>query len=104
VPEPTTGWPASAGRRWLLRVSWAETASLLVLLANLATMHLPAVASAVGPVHGTLYLACIATTLLQPVPSSARWLSVVPAVGGWLALRRADRDDRRRAAASMMEG
>jgi hypothetical protein len=94
VSEPAAGsgdWRTSAGRTWLRRVSWAETCSLLVLLANLATVHLPAVASAVGPLHGTLYLACIATTLLLPVPRAARWLSAVPGVGGLLALRRADR-------------
>lgn len=104
MSEPTTEWRASVGRRWLRRVFWAETATLLALVVNLATVHLPAVASAVGPVHGTLYLACIAITLLLPVPNSARWLSAVPVVGGLLALRRADRADRQRAAASMMAG
>lgn len=83
-------WRTSAGRLWLRRVSWAETVSLLVLLGNLATAHVPAVASAVGPLHGTLYLACIAITLLLPVPKGSRWLSAVPGVGGLLALRRAD--------------
>jgi hypothetical protein len=94
VSEPTPAWRTSAGRRWLRRVSWAETASLLVLVVNLATVHVPAVASVVGPVHGTLYLACIAVPLLLPMPASARWLAAVPGVGGLLALRRADRADR----------
>jgi len=87
VSEP---WHTSAGRTWLRRVSWAETVSLAVLLVNLATVHLPAVASAVGPLHGTFYLACIATTLLQPMPAAARRLAAVPGIGGLLALRRAD--------------
>ena len=32
-----------------------ETVSLVVLLVNLATAHLPAVTSAVGPLHGFAY-------------------------------------------------
>ena len=64
-----------------------ETASLVVLLANLATVHVPAVASAVGPVHGFCWLVVIALTWQLPLPRRRRWLAVVPAVGGLLVLR-----------------
>lgn len=65
-----------------------ELVSLVVLLGNLATVHVPALASLLGPVHGCAYLATIALTV-----SRAGWrsrpvaLSLVPAIGGWLAVR-----------------
>ncbi|MEO3749938.1 hypothetical protein [Streptomyces sp. B6B3] len=61
-----------------------EAGSLVVLLANLATVHVPAVASLVGPVHGMAYLVAIATA-----PPGARWRAVIPGIGGLLAARRA---------------
>ena len=71
-----------------------EATSLLLLLANLATLHLPAVASLVGPVHGTAYLTVIATSLLAPAAGRARWRALVPGVGGLLALRAPERRGR----------
>ncbi|WP_245724547.1 DUF3817 domain-containing protein [Micromonospora citrea] len=66
-----------------------EAASLAVLLANLATVHIPAVATLGGPVHGASYLAVIVCTWLTTAATpAARWLAVVPGVGGLLALRR----------------
>ena len=65
-----------------------EVASLLVLLVNLATAHVAVLASAVGPIHGTAYLVVIAATALRPgAPRAARWWSVLPGFGGWIALR-----------------
>ena len=78
----------SVDLRWLRLASWAETVSLVVLLVNLGTVHVAAVASLMGPVHGCAYLATIATASLLPLPPRARWLTVVPGVGGLLALRR----------------
>ena len=74
--------------RWFRLASWAETVSLLVLLGNLATVHVAALASLLGPVHGCAYLATIATAFLLPLPRRTRLLTLVPGVGGLLALRR----------------
>jgi hypothetical protein len=64
-----------------------EAVSLLVLLVNLFTIHLAGVAAATGPIHGTAYLAVIASALLLPGASrTARFLAAVPGVGGGLAL------------------
>ena len=41
-----------------------------------------------GPVHGTAYLATIAAASLLPLPRATRLLTLVPGVGGLLALRR----------------
>jgi Domain of unknown function (DUF3817) len=66
-----------------------EAFSLGVLLVNLVTVHARPVTELVGPLHGTAYLAVIATTLLVPAASaSAKWCALVPGVGGLLALRR----------------
>ena len=74
--------------RWLRLASWAETVSLLVLLVNLATVHVPGVASLMGPVHGTAYLATVAAAFLLALPRSPRLLTLVPGLAGLLALRR----------------
>ena len=66
-----------------------EAASLTVLLVNLLTLHVEAVTSLGGPVHGTAYLAVIACTWLRSATTKARWLAVVPGVGGLLAVREA---------------
>lgn len=62
----------------------AEAGTLVVLLANLATVHVDAVSSLFGPLHGTAYLVTIALTWR----TAARWVAVIPGVGGLLALRR----------------
>ena len=81
MSEPST--------KWLRRVAWAETASLLALLVNLATVHVAEVAALLGPLHGCCYLATICTALLVPLPRPAVWLTLVPGIGGLLALRAA---------------
>lgn len=65
-----------------------EAVSLLALLVNVATVHTDVITSLGGPVHGTAYLAVIACTWLTPATATARWLAVVPGVGGLLALSR----------------
>lgn len=77
--------------RWLVISSVIETVSLVVLLANLATVHVPQVASAAGPVHGFAYLTTIATAFLLPLDTRTRLLTLLPAIGGLLALSRARR-------------
>ena len=61
--------------------------SLALLLINLSTAHLPAVAAGLGPVHGFCYLVVIALAWQLPAPTRVRALSLVPAVGGLLVVR-----------------
>ena len=75
--------------RWLRWTSVLEALSLAVLLINLATVHHPVVTSTTGPLHGFAYLATIAIAFLLPLPTGTRLLTLVPGVGGLLALRRA---------------
>ena len=74
--------------RPLAAAATVETLSLAALLANLATAHVPWIASALGPVHGFCYLVVIALAWQLPAPARVRVLSSVPAVGGLLVLRR----------------
>ena len=75
----------------VLRVLGAvELLSVLLLFGNLATVHDEAVASAVGPLHGMVYLAVIVTALALARGRRRVWLlALVPAVGGLLAERAA---------------
>jgi hypothetical protein len=67
-----------------------ELASVLVLFGNLATVHHEAVASAVGPLHGMVYLAVVVTALAVARGRHRVWLlALIPAVGGLLAERAA---------------
>ena len=70
-------------------VSALELVSLVVILTNRFTVHSPAITSSGGPVHGLLYVSTIVFALLLPFPRSAKWLAVIPGIGGLLALRRA---------------
>ncbi|WP_214412045.1 hypothetical protein [Sphaerisporangium fuscum] len=67
-----------------------ECSSLTVLLINLFTIHMKAISSLVGPLHGAAYLAVITATALAPstASSGARWRAAIPAIGGLLALWR----------------
>ncbi|MFF5262073.1 DUF3817 domain-containing protein [Actinomadura viridis] len=65
-----------------------EAVSLVVLLANLATVHAEVITSLGGPIHGTSYLAVIAAAWMIPAAPAARWRALVPGVGGLLVLRR----------------
>jgi hypothetical protein len=76
----------------LLRISArVEFASLVLLLANLATVHLPAVAQLLGPIHGCAYLFVIGATLHATKEVKTRLLALVPGIGGLLAERRITR-------------
>ncbi|MFI9761463.1 DUF3817 domain-containing protein [Streptomyces sp. NPDC051963] len=75
-----------------------ELISLIVMLANLFTVHLEPVSSLMGPTHGCAYLfVVIATWRLRRTTTAAKVLAVVPGVGGLLALRQLDRVDTARA-------
>ncbi|GAA2957735.1 MULTISPECIES: DUF3817 domain-containing protein [Streptomyces] len=66
----------------------AELLSLLVLLANLVTVHLPAVSSLAGPVHGCAYLFVVVLVFRTPGASGAtKGYALLPGAGGLLALR-----------------
>lgn len=64
-----------------------ELLSLLVLLANLATVHLPWVATLLGPLHGCAYLVVIGATVAETRRVRPRLLALVPGIGGVLARR-----------------
>ncbi|TWF94350.1 DUF3817 domain-containing protein [Saccharopolyspora dendranthemae] len=65
----------------------AEALTLALLLVNLVTIHVPAISSLLGPLHGTAYLITIAAALTA-IPARARWLALIPGVGGVAALAR----------------
>jgi len=73
----------------LLRIAaLVELVSLVLLLANLATVHWPAVASLLGPVHGCAYLFVIGAALREARVPMIRLLAVIPGIGGLLVVRR----------------
>ncbi|KOG61218.1 hypothetical protein ADK76_14005 [Streptomyces griseoflavus] len=76
-----------------LRIAAAvELVSLVVLLGNLATAHLPAISSLAGPLHGCAYLFTVVATARDPRrTATAVGLSMLPGVGGMLAVRRLTR-------------
>lgn len=77
----------------LLRIAApVELASLILLLANLATVHWAPVASLLGPVHGCAYLFVIGATVPVTADLRTRLTAVVPGVGGLLVLRRLRRE------------
>jgi hypothetical protein len=72
----------------LLRVTArVELLSLLLLFANLATVHVSWVATLLGPLHGCAYLLVIGATVAATRSIRPRLLSLVPGIGGLLALR-----------------
>jgi hypothetical protein len=65
-----------------------EFASLVVLLVNLATVHLPAITSLGGPTHGCAYLVVVVATVRNPAATRAtKAMAWLPGVGGLLAQR-----------------
>ena len=76
----------------LLRIAAiVELVSIAVLLTNLATVHVPAVASLVGPIHGCAYLLVVGGTWHLSRSAGVTLLSAVPVIGGLLALRKTRR-------------
>ena len=84
MTEPS---PAATTLRRLTIAGWIESASLVVLLVNLATAHVDGIAAAVGPVHGTAYLISIAICWFGRLPLAARLWCIVPGVGSLIAAR-----------------
>jgi uncharacterized membrane protein len=75
--------------RLALRLSaTVEFVSLLLMLANLATLHLPAITKTLGPVHGLAYIVTIVLAVLLAEGRHRVWLlALVPAIGGLLSSR-----------------
>ena len=65
-----------------------EFVSLVLLLANLATVHWPAVAPLLGPIHGCAYLFVIGAAVQATKEARTRLLALIPGIGGLLAERR----------------
>lgn len=61
-----------------------EFGTLLLLLANLATVHWAPVASLLGPIHGCAYLAVIGATWPITKSRKTRLLAFLPGIGGLL--------------------
>jgi hypothetical protein len=73
----------------LLRIAaLVELVSLALLLINLATVHWPAVASLLGPIHGCAYLFVIGATIRESRDTPTRLRAVVPGIGGLLMIQR----------------
>lgn len=74
--------------RLLGLVAVLELVSVVVLLVNLVTVHVPLITSGVGPLHGLAYVTVVVLALLvEDRPLRARLLALIPAVGGFLVLR-----------------
>lgn len=66
-----------------------ELISLLVMLANIATAHLQAVSSLMGPTHGCAYLfVVIGTWRGKQATGRTRATALLPGIGGLLAVHR----------------
>jgi hypothetical protein len=77
-------------RRVLRIAGTVELATLALLLANLATVHLPELTRVLGPVHGLAYTATVITAVLVMAGRHRVWLlALIPGVGGLLAARAA---------------
>lgn len=74
----------------ILRVAAViEVLSLLTLLVNLATAHVASIASTLGPIHGAAYVTVIISSFTLPgAPRNTKLFSLVPAIGGFLVIRR----------------
>lgn len=65
-----------------------ELVTLIVLLGNLATVHLQPITSLAGPIHGCAYLVIvIATWRNGRAAFAAKLAALLPGIGGFLVLR-----------------
>lgn len=73
-------------RRILHVTGSIELLTLIGMLANLATVHLPAISHILGPLHGLVYTATVVAAILVMNGMHRVWLlALVPGVGGLLA-------------------
>lgn len=87
--------------RTLEALSVLELGSIAVLFGNLLTVHVPGLASVLGPVHGALYLTVAVTALLgRGLLLRTRLLALVPLLGGVFTLINVRQERRRCTSAS----
>jgi hypothetical protein len=74
-------------------VGGVELGTLVLLLGNVATVHLPELSRIFGPVHGLAYTAAVLAAAVVSGGERRVWLwALVPGVGGLLAARRLARE------------
>ncbi|XTZ13669.1 hypothetical protein ACQSSU_19345 [Micromonospora echinospora] len=77
-------------RRILQFVGAVELVTLVLMLVNIVTVHLPEVTHVLGPVHGLAYTATVITAILVMSGHRRVWLlALIPGIGGLLAARTA---------------
>ena len=85
--------------RTLAVLSLLELLSVVALLTNLATVHDPTVTSALGPVHGALYLSVAVTALFgRGLLTRTRLYALLPLLSGPLTMLQVRREAGRSAA------
>jgi len=81
-------------RRILHLVGTFELVTLLLLLANLVTVHHRGISAALGPIHGLAYTTTVIVAVLTANGRHRIWLlSLVPGTGGLLAARAQPTED-----------
>ena len=74
--------------RFFRIAAFVEFVTLLVLLGNLATVHVRPVTSLFGPTHGCAYLVIVLATWRNgSAETIAKVLALLPGIGGYLVLR-----------------
>lgn len=77
-------------RRILQIMGAVELATLVLMLLNLATVHVREVSQILGPVHGLAYTATVIAAVLVHGGAHRVWLrALIPGIGGLLASRAA---------------
>ncbi len=77
-------------RRTLHVIGSIELLTLILMLLNLATVHLPAISHILGPLHGLVYTATVVAAILLMNGIHRVWLlALIPGIGGLLAARAA---------------
>ncbi|MGI5448174.1 DUF3817 domain-containing protein [Streptomyces sp. CA-243310] len=85
---------ATHSGRLLPTAAGIELGSLVVLLVNLATVHLASISTLAGPVHGCAYLFTLVAVARDPRRTPlTTGLALLPGIGGVLALRGLTRSD-----------
>jgi hypothetical protein len=70
-------------------VGAVELGTLVLLLLNVATVHLPEFSRLLGPIHGPAYTCTIVSAILLCAGRQRIWLlSLLPGIGGLLVARR----------------
>ncbi|ATY14023.1 hypothetical protein CU254_29085 [Amycolatopsis sp. AA4] len=77
-------------RRILDLIGAVELVTLVLMLGNIATVHLREISGVLGPVHGLAYMATVITAVLVMNGRRRVWLlALIPGIGGLLAARAA---------------